>query len=73
MAQAPGGWAGRWQRLAALDLACQGFFGRVGAGRSQSGAGPLAAPPQPHPHTPGCALMRIGRKYPVLTGQALEK
>lgn len=54
-APAPGGRARRWQGLVALDFARQGFSGRVGAGRSQSGAGPSVAPPQPHPHTPGCA------------------
>lgn len=75
MARARGGRAGRWRGLAALDLAHQGFpgTGRVGAGRSLSGAGPSAAPPQPHPHTLGRALVRMAESTLYWTGQALEK
>lgn len=55
-----------------MDLARQGFPQRVGAGRSLSGAGPPGAPPQPHPPTPGCTLVRMAEST-LLTGQALEK
>lgn len=60
MARALGGLAGRWQWLAALDLARHGFPGRGegGGGAKSAWGGALnGSAPAPHSHIPGCALV----------------